>query len=351
MPPKVGGAAVHNQNISNPFQDSNDSLQQQQQLQQQWVNVTWMPHTALSQTSHVCLTIHSAQVVLLDDNIRRGSGRTPSDKEWRIQMSIHGLGNLPLAPLSTHSKTATVTKRTRDRMLQTQQQQQKRIIAIQHATHECHWDDWVDLPLRWRDLTRDSFLLLQIQCRRGTTTWGDDGRHDAHSHNDDDDDDDDTVVYHTTIPFFTLYGTLVTGLQKLRLTRGPWTNPTNRNYGLVRDPRTEQEEENRNHDENGDAVWNQVLILDQLSRMELTTDRSGPERNPNNNSHPTPPHGRHHESPHGHHPTFGRNPSVPWLDTMMKERAMQEIQDAYCVDSAVCTGPDQVYRMACWSCL
>jgi Phosphoinositide 3-kinase C2 len=318
MPPKSGGVTGNSGN-NNPFQEAND-LQQQQQ---QWVNVTWMPHTALSQTSHVCLTVHSAHVVLLNEDgtflhSKYHHDNTNDAKEWRIQMSIHGIGNLPLAPISTYTKAATVAKRTRDHLRSSSSQ---RIITIQKATHECHWDYFAYMPLRWRDLTRDSYLLIEVMRSATTET-----------------EDEDEVVYHTTIPFFTQYGKLVTGLQKLRLHRGAWTNPTNRNYGLILDRSIKDDPS----DKDDDLVWKSVLILDQLERMETAERGVQQERiHTNGGNLPMSSHKNnalHIDSDnHINNNTFGRISSVPWLDAMMKERAMQEIQNSYCVDSAVST--------------
>lgn len=337
MPPKGGGVTGNSTNTgssNNPFHEPNDALLLQQQ--QQWVNVTWMPHTALSQTSHVCLTIHSAQVVLLNEDgtflsANRSSNSNSStieNVEWRIQMSIHGIGNVPLAPISTHTQAATVMRRTTRDHLPSSTSSTRRIITIQKATHECHWDSFTYLPLRWRDLTRDSYLLIEIA--RTTAT---------------DKEDEDVVMYHTTIPFFTQYGKLETGLQKLKLRHGPLTNPTNRNYGLVRNGTANCKKETSDDDD--DPVWKSVLILDQLERME-TAERGLQERihtnSGHNNHHPMnnnmSKNGTLHTDINDNYianNTFGRIPSVPWLDTMMKERAIQEIQDDYCVDTAVST--------------
>ena len=344
MPPKIGGMIGNSSSSStggnnynsttgsnNPFLDD---AQLQQQQQQQWVNVTWMPHTALSQTSHVCLTIHSAQVVLsLNDDTDDGtpvlsSGGNCSDNdemEWRIEMSIRGIGNVPLAPIATHTKAATVTKRTSSSLLL---QSRKRIITIQKATHECHWDYFAYMPLRWRDLTRDAHLFIEI-IRSSTTSTTDK------------ENNEDVVMYHTTIPFFTKYGKLVTGLQKLRLFRGPLSNITNRNYGLIQDSTTNdvQGDINSDGDDDYDPVWKSVLILDQLERMEPTERGVQEQNNTSNSNHPNIiNNNKVNNTLHiDHNNSFGHVPSVPWLDTMMKERATEEIHEAYCVDTAVRT--------------
>jgi Phosphoinositide 3-kinase C2 len=249
MAPKVGGVA--------PFTDP---------CKDQWVNVTWMPHTALSQTSHICLTVHSAHVVL-DDSF----STTSNNVEWRVQIGIYGIANLPLAPIQSYTKSSPVVKRTRDNLPN---------ITIQKATHQCVWDNFLHMPIRWRDLPRDSYFLFEI-LRNGN------------------------IVYHATMPFFNRYGKLSTGLQKLQLQAGPLNNP-NRNYGLVA---TTSE---KNMDIDDDPVWKAVLIVDELERMEARN-----RNNPNLS-------GRDNDDN-----TFGRTPSVPWLDAMMKERAKQQINEAF----------------------
>jgi Phosphoinositide 3-kinase C2 len=227
----------------------------------QWINVTWMPHTALSQTSHVCLTIRSAQVVLEDPF------STVNNSEWSVRVGIFGVAGLPLTPILSSTKSAEVVQRTRENVPR---------ITVRRSTHQCVWDYFLQMPIRWRDLPRDSYLHFEILCR-------------------------DRLLYQTTMPFFSQYGKLSTGLQKLSLTSTP-LDP-DRNYGL---PATFNILDIEDEDE--DPVWNAVLVLEQLEKMEARM-RSTPHQLANENN-------------------FGTINSVPWLDALMKERALKEISEA-----------------------
>lgn len=231
------------------------------QAKEQWINVTWMPHTALSQTSHVCLTIRSAQVVLEDPF------STGNNAEWSVRIGMYGVAGLPLTPVLLNTKSAELVRRTRENLPR---------FTVRRATHQCVWDYFVQLPIRWRDLPRDSYLHFEILCG-------------------------ERVIYQRTMPFFSQYGKLSTGLQKLSLSSIP-LDP-DRNYGLAAAYNASIIE-----DEDDDPVWEAVLILDRLERMEARM-RSNP----------------HHSS---NEYIFGTIPNVPWLDAMMKERAVKEVSEA-----------------------
>jgi len=98
------------------------------------------------------------------------------------------------------------------------------------------------------------------------------------------------------MPFFSQYGKLRTGLQKLDLSSSP-LDPK-RNHGLV--------SEDTKTDDDDDPVWRAVLMLDQLERMEARARTSPPAAQ-----------------------VFGEIPSVPWLDALQKERAKQVIAEAF----------------------
>jgi hypothetical protein len=234
-----------------------------------WVNVTWMPHTALSQTSHVCLTIRSAHVVL-DDPF------SVTKFEWKVRVGLYGVAGLPLIPIKLHTKSSPVVKRTRENFQR---------VTVQRATHQCLWDYFVHMPIRWKDLPRDSYLHYEVLCG-------------------------DKLAYQATMPFFSRYGKLSTGLQKLQLSSAP-LDP-NRNYGRAT---TSNISTNEGDDDDEDPVWKAVVVLDQLEQME-TRARTHPHISGNENN-------------------FGQIPSVPWLDAMMKERAKREISEAL-VDGPVC---------------
>ena len=111
-------------------------------------------------------------------------------------------------------------------------------------------------------------------------------------------------MYEATLPFFSLYGKLVTGLQKIELKPSPLD--TDCNFGVHQLQSRSQRSGTRNSssdnlDDDDDPIWKASCILDQLQRFEESA------RSPSNKSERLN--------------SFGQVPSVPWLDAMMKERA------------------------------
>jgi hypothetical protein len=106
-----------------------------------------MPHTTLSQTSHVCLLVRSAHATL--DPVEH---RNP--EEWQIRVQICAIGGVELIPsIPSHTSAAPVEARKTGDV---------RYPSVTRATHDCVWDDFIQLPIRWRDLPRDSYLLLHV---------------------------------------------------------------------------------------------------------------------------------------------------------------------------------------------
>lgn len=142
----------------------------------QWVDVTWMPHTTLAQTSHVSLMIRSAHATL-DPLLRIHS---EGAEEWRIRTGIYGVGGLPLVPITTLSPTAPLTRRKRpseDPLPQTTTTEEKSDASrspsrttsrarwtpsVSNVTHDCQWDYYAQIPIRWRDLPRDAYLRFEV---------------------------------------------------------------------------------------------------------------------------------------------------------------------------------------------
>jgi hypothetical protein len=143
-----------------------------------WVNVTWMPHASLSQTSHVCLCIRSAQI--------RSYELVPSQpEEWQVQVTVHGIGGLPLVAVGSSTPTAPVVSsflpksssvETKQHMKETPSittvSKEKKLLlqwapTISNATIACQWDFVIHMPVRWRDLPRDAFLRFQVTGKCG----------------------------------------------------------------------------------------------------------------------------------------------------------------------------------------
>jgi phosphatidylinositol 3-kinase len=230
-----------------------------------WVNVTWMPHTTLSQTSHVCLTIRSAHAslddLLIDDR----------SQEWKVRVGVYGIGGVSLVPVATHTPCAPVQSRRKQEQQETTGESSRPKPTVSSATHDAYWDYFIHLPIRWRDLPRDAYLLFEILG--GTQV----------------------VVYQGTMPFFSRYGKLATGLQKVTVQAGPLDT---RNHGLM--PLVGRKDHDDDIDD--DPVWKASYILDQLNKRD--------------------------ERPPATATQFGEIASVPWLDGLLRERAMEVLEDA-----------------------
>lgn len=263
-----------------------------------WVNVTWMPHSTLSQTSHVSLIIRSAHATFDPIYDRQYSSEFYTDEnpvEWKIRIGVFGVSGLLLVPVYTNSTAAALVSRRKSKSKEqnvgecstnvkdpvAKASKGCLMTTILNATHDCWWDCLVQIPIRWRDLPRDAYLHFEVL-----------GQHNI-------------IVSSTTLPLFSKYGKLVTGLQKLNLESKPLHLDIN--CGLVPfgiDSKNDEKQDYSNDQQ--DPVWKACCILDQLSRIEERARSS----TMNNND------------------DFGNIPSVPWLDNMLKARAEQMIADA-----------------------
>ncbi|KAL7569147.1 hypothetical protein ACA910_016976 [Epithemia clementina (nom. ined.)] len=248
-----------------------------------WIPVTWMPHTNLSQTSHVSVKIRSAQVrrpprcvgvsVTNRDNSGHDSYTFQDDEEdeWRVNVAIcHGGGELLedggcVLGLSSQTHAAPVEPRSYQSATNLESLLQS-IPRVSGCSHECHWETTVHMALRWRDIPRDSYLLFEV------LDW------------------DDSVMYRAILPFFSRYGRLLTGLHRVELSKQP-LDPS-QNYGLYSLARRSERNDEACIFIEKDPVWKASCILDQISRFEDKSINYG---------------------------LFGAIPSVPWLDNWEKE--------------------------------
>lgn len=120
-----------------------------------WVTVTWMPNSSLSQTSHVSLKIRSIHAVLEDSSVVSGSF-VPD--EWRVEVSVRGMGGLSLVPVVSSSTTAQIVSRTAVHS----ERQQQLYPSVMSATHDCVLDQVLQVPIRWRDLPRDACIAIKV---------------------------------------------------------------------------------------------------------------------------------------------------------------------------------------------
>jgi hypothetical protein len=199
------GAASHGGVGGGTSSGSNDN--------NKWVNVNWMPHTSLAQSSHVCFIMRSAHVTLDDvsnnDTIRLAFNNNHTTattttttasvpRRLRVRITIHGVAGPQLVPVACHTPTVSLSPRystsvkkeeedttahndefrsslhagaggeeekvggnggaSTDRMTMTSDPPPK----VTRASHDCTWNTFVQLPIRWRDLPRDAYLYFEV---------------------------------------------------------------------------------------------------------------------------------------------------------------------------------------------
>lgn len=122
-----------------------------------WETVTWMPHASLSQTSHISLGIRSVLTSL--DELQHFK-----PKEWRVRVTVHGMAGQPIVPMSCLTPTAPVTKihHHSKGKLPVDLTVEEWSPLTSDATHVCRMDSLLHVPLRWRDLPRDSYLRFEV---------------------------------------------------------------------------------------------------------------------------------------------------------------------------------------------
>lgn len=232
-----------------------------------WVPVTWMPHTSLSTFSHVGITIRSAHAVI--DHVMMAASQLEScDPEWKCRVGLYGVAGMPMLPVPSVSPPARAFKRD---------PANPRQYVVTNATHDCDWEWSVSLPIRWRDLPRDAYLLFELM-QVGSS---------------------EEVLYRTTLPLFSRYGRMHTGLRKLQF-QSEKLDPR-RNYGLIS---KEEDDVAAPYGTDDDPVWKAVSILKSIERNE---DRARTRQNFNE--------------------TFGEIPTISWLDELEKERCRDIIEE------------------------
>lgn len=124
-----------------------------------WVNVTWMPNASLSQTSHVCLAVRSVLTCL--DELQHYK-----PEEWQVRATIHGVAGLPIVPIASLTPTAPLTTLNdhtdTDGHPPLDLTEEEWFPMTSNVTHICKLDSILHVPLRWRDLPRDSYLKFEV---------------------------------------------------------------------------------------------------------------------------------------------------------------------------------------------
>jgi Phosphoinositide 3-kinase family, accessory domain (PIK domain)/Phosphatidylinositol 3- and 4-kinase len=247
--------------------------------EESWVNVTWMPHASLAQTSHVSFLVRSSHAAL-----SKSLDRTP--REWKIRTSVYGAGGIPLVAVSSTTPSQHVLLRQRPvgstRTDKPQKSASKQAVwklpSVSGASHDCTFNHLVHVPLRWRDLPRDAYLLFQVIDHTGK------------------------LLSSANMPFFTKHGRLSTGLILLDLEPEPEPNgPIHAtNNGLLVSSSHQVE----------DTVWKASTMLDKLESLESSKTGSLASTAVDNRK------------------VFGRVQSTSWLDTITKEYCRNVIASA-----------------------
>ena len=138
MPPTASGPAGMSDETSN------------------WVNVAWMPHSCLSQTSHLCLSVRSV-LTLMEQHCKI--------EEWQVRVTIHGAAGLSLVPVAT--TTSTAPRLLIKDFWQSHEngmfdKDAEWLPLVSSASHICKFDSVIHIPIRWRDLPRDAYLLFEV---------------------------------------------------------------------------------------------------------------------------------------------------------------------------------------------
>mmetsp|Transcript_7222 Transcript_7222/g.16953 ORF Transcript_7222/g.16953 Transcript_7222/m.16953 type:complete len:1018 (+) Transcript_7222:108-3161(+) len=238
-----------------------------------WVNVTWMPHSCLSQTSHICLSVRSVLTLMEQHS---------EIEEWQVRVTVHGAAGLSLVPVATTTSTSPRLL-IRDFWQSHENgmfdKDAEWLPLVSNVSHICKFDSVIHIPIRWRDLPRDAYLLFEVlgYC--------------------------DKVLFQSMMPMFDAYGKMQSGLTKLDLTP-PSQGVDRLNEGLLPPPQRGDNTEWQIDD----PVWKASKILDQLERVEkskadATTNRGGFK-------------------------SFGEIQSVPWLDKMTKDYCEQTLSEA-----------------------
>jgi len=313
---------------------------------------SWLPHsTALGPSSTVAVRIRNASLnydvhkvntynshmPTLHDEKKYSEGDSDgyiinssnNNVECRVEASIYGMG-LPLQAVPISTKYSHLLPFNKS------QYNNNSKSIYQHPDFMCgkEWgtatfDTLLSLPVRWRDLTRDANLTLNVYCDGGNEGEGDDGI---------------TKVWGTTLPLFDEHGKLRTGLYKLKLYEnimadggmsyqsmggsssngevgdekietflhgGATPGITNHNPTSSRQLHTSWFDGKKlNYENEDDPKWKASLILHELNRVQSSSSAA------NNTSGTTTP-------------TSSNNPQrqASWLDNLTRERCLDILHE------------------------
>ena len=121
-------------------------------LAEKWASASWIPHSSLPLNLNVNLMIRSAHMNV--DSIQ-----DQENMDVKVEVSLYGAGCTKLVPIECHSKVAPVEKR---------QLRQDFKPLVSQVSHDCFIESIIQLPMRWKDLPRDSFFLFEARVSNAT---------------------------------------------------------------------------------------------------------------------------------------------------------------------------------------
>jgi hypothetical protein len=147
-----------------------------------WVNVMWMPHTSLAQSSHLCLILRSSHITLDSMDVAEewdDSSPSPETQRLSVKVTIYGDAGRQLIPVECRTPSESLTRRYKlggvdglhqvlgegkhnaaeDEALEAREDPPP---SVTRATHDCTFNTFVQLPIRWRDLPRDAYFYFEV---------------------------------------------------------------------------------------------------------------------------------------------------------------------------------------------
>jgi hypothetical protein len=283
------------------------------------VQFSWLPTLALGASSTVAIKVRNASFTTLCPRFERDEKKDDHDginnttsMRCRVEASIYLFGEeIAAAPIGT-------------RCVPLSSREQKPSTAS--------FDALIRLPVRWRDLTRDAQLVLNVFCSCGDSNGVAIGVGNER---------EGDLVWGTTLPLFDSYGRLRQGLHKLKLYPGLGdggmlyqnagvnnlngsSTPTPIESFLTGSatPGIDLEEKSchpfcridgRKFSED-DPKWKASLILHELNRIESATTTVSDAAAGTSVNISTTTHG-------------GRDTSMSWLDDLTKQRCVDILNE------------------------
>jgi len=274
------------------------------------------------------------------------SGSNNDHLECRVEASLFGFG-LPLQAVPISTKYSSLIPYNQGDRRNTTFYSQHPDFACGKEWATATFDTLISLPVRWRDLTRDACLTLNVFCDGDIGT---DHNNQGHidltlggnvERNETNPSRCASKVWGTTLPLFDQNGRLRSGLYKLKLypnvtadggmtykcKGGEETSIETFLEGGATPGITNNNETSQTHSHNTswidgrkldyekkeDPKWKASLILHELNRLESSSPNSGNSNNAPGATRPT------------QQPSNPR--SVPWLDALTRDRCLDILKE------------------------